>query len=241
MKKLFPLFVIFSIVWISSQVFAENGSKNNSSNKVLIEKEMQPFTQLVVAGVFNVELSYGDTEKVIIDTHEDLLQYIEIRNEKGKLFVKTDDHYKKTKGDEIKIFIVCKELSLLKIAGVGNVVTENLLKSTNLELQITGVGRTALEIEAKQIKCNISAVGDVSLSGKANDGTISISGVGNFDASKFVVNALTVTNSGVGQVQVHAVDELNLKSTGIGKVKYFGNPQKENISNSGLGKVEKGG
>ncbi len=212
---------------------------NNDNDKVMIDKEVNPFNQLILSGVFNAKIKTGDQEKVVIETTEKYLKYITIRQEGNKLVVETDDKLKSGNAEKVNLYIVCKDLEILRLSGVGNVKSENALKGDDLELSISGVGKTHLHLEVNSIMGRISAVGDIYLKGKAGKATMTNSGVGNFDLSDFVVKDMHMVNSGVGNVMVHATENLDLSSSGIGKVTYTGNPTTKNISSTGLGKVSK--
>lgn len=239
MKKIMYFSIMFSMLLSTSTVLAKNVPMYNSDNSVVIDKELEPFDHLILSGVFNVKIETGDQEKVIIKTHEDVLHHIIIENKKNKLTIKTDDAYKKMKSEVINILVVCKELSVLRISGVGNVESLNTLKGDDLELLISSVGKTDLDLKVKNVMAKISAVGDIEINGSAEKSTVNTSGVGNFDMSDFIVKDVHMVNSGIGNVSVHATENLDLTSSGIGKVSYYGNPDIKNIVSSGIGKVER--
>lgn len=238
MKQILFLTFLFACLTVSTNISAKNPPVHLNDNNVVIDRELEPFDHLILSGVFNVKIESGEQEKVVINTQEDILDHIIIEHKKNKLTIKTDDDYKKIKSEMINILVVCKELSALRISGVGNVECQNAIKGDDLELLISSVGKTDLNLKVTSIMAKISAVGDISVSGSAEKATINTSGVGNFDLSGFVVKNVHMTNSGVGNVSVHATENLDLTSSGIGKVSYYGKPKTKNVISSGLGKVE---
>lgn len=237
MKPFYYLSLMFTLLLAFQVSNAKNPPLSYDNDKVVIDRELKPFDHLVLSGVFNVKIESGDQEKVVINTREEILEYITIENKNNKLTIKTDDKYKNIKAGKINILVVCKELSVLKITGVGNVESTNAIKGDDLELFISSVGKTELNLKVNSIMAKVSAVGDISIIGSAEKATINTSGVGNFNLSKFIIKDVHMVNSGIGNVSVHATENLDLTSSGIGQVNYFGNPNAKNVVSSGIGKV----
>ncbi len=228
----------FTIISSLTFIFLITAILPTKAQQSLIDRNTKPFKELVLAGVFNVEIKTGDEYKLTIDTDTEVMQYISVEEENNRLTIRTDESYKNAKSRHTNIYITCKDLDYLKIEGVGNINVVNALKSDDMEVIISGVGKTHLKLDVESLMAKISAVGDVSFDGTADKATMSISGVGNFDAGSLIVKDLFITNSGIGKVTVHATEELNLTSSGIGGVTYYGNPEKCKVNNSGIGKVK---
>ena len=93
----------------------------------------------------------------------------------------------------------------------------------------------------KSILANyLSNFGDTNLEGKSIDLEIENSGVGEFNAKNFIAENTTIQNTGVGVVSIYASKNLELNSSGVGKVTYYGNPSETDINSTGVGKVRKG-
>ncbi len=223
---------------LMAMIFSAPLMARSAQQSILEDKELDAFNELVLTGVFNLEIKSGDEYRLVIDADQDVLDYLTVTNKNGTLTISTKDEYKNQQATKIKLYLTCKNLDYIKIGGVGNVTSANVIKSEDMEIIISGVGRTSLELETKSLMAKVSAVGEVVFTGNANKATLNISGVGSFDASDFIVKDMFVTNSGIGNVQVHATEELDLTSSGIGGVTYYGDPERKNINNSGLGKVK---
>jgi hypothetical protein len=66
-------------------------------------------------------------------------------------------------------------------------------------------------------------VGNVKLSGKAEDAVFKNSGVGSLEAGSFVVQTMNIENTGIGSAEVNAEKNLKVKDSFMGKVKNKGN------------------
>jgi hypothetical protein len=65
-------------------------------------------------------------------------------------------------------------------------------------------------------------VGNVTLSGKADQAVVRSSSVGSLEAGDFVVQFMDIENSGIGHAEVNAAKELKVKDNMMSKVKNKG-------------------
>ena len=80
------------------------------------------------------------------------------------------------------------------------------------------MGNIDLELTANKINLNNKSVGNVKLSGKAEDAVIKNKGVGSLEATDFIVQTMDIDNSGVGNAAVNAQKTLKVKDSFLGKV-----------------------
>ena len=79
-----------------------------------------------------------------------------------------------------------------------------------------------LKLTANKIDLKNKSVGNVTLSGKAQDAVVRNSGVGSLEAGNFVVQTMNIENTGVGNAEVNAEKDLKVKDSFLGKVKNKG-------------------
>ena len=89
MKKL--LFGLFTIA--SLHTFAQPWETIKGNGQVKKEtREVSAFASLLSRGSMNVEISYGNSNKITVEADENLLPYIETTVEDGKLTIKSKNH-----------------------------------------------------------------------------------------------------------------------------------------------------
>ena len=214
------------------------GLKGNG-NVVSEERAISAFTHLSLNGVFNVFINQGDNESVKIETDENLQDIIETINKDNKLTIQWKDKVSVKKSTKMNVYVTVNHLDVLGIKGVGNVSTTSALKTETMELSVSGVGNTSLEINSKTLTADLSAVGNIELKGTTDSADIIAEGAGNLNAFDLIVKKLTLKVSGIGNTDVHAEEEINITSSGIGNVSYRGNAVVKNMDASGIGKVVK--
>jgi hypothetical protein len=225
MKKMFFALIIGAAL---SQTASAQDSKNETlegnGNLVTREVSISPFSKLKASGVYELKLSQGDKESLLIEADENLQALFIVKNEGNQLVIEM----KKLKNVNLKaktklrIHLTFKNITDLELSTVGNVRSDEQLTFNNLELDSKSVGNVDLKLTANEINVNNSSVGNITLSGKAQTATMINNGVGNLDAGDFVVQTMNIDNSGVGNAYVNAEKELKVKDSFLGKVKNKG-------------------
>jgi hypothetical protein len=182
-----------------------------SGHVVTKDIAIQPFDQLEASGVFNVVLTQGNKESLKIEAEDNLQPLFEIKNEGPKLVVemKKDPHFNSHK--KMTIYITFKNLKSMDLKMVGNVSSDGNLNFRDLALAN-------------------KSVGNLRLSGKAENATIRSNSVGSIKASDLLVQTMDIDNDGVGSAEVNAVKELKVKDSFLGKVRNAGSATAKRIN-----------
>ncbi|MEN3335782.1 MAG: hypothetical protein V7641_5147 [Blastocatellia bacterium] len=102
----------------------------------------------------------------------------------------------------------------------------------------TGAGEAALsKIQNERLEITVSGAGKLTASGETKEADISLTGAGNIDAKDLHTIKTKVRSTGVGSIDVYALDELDANATGVGNINYYGNPQHVNKQATGIGKI----
>jgi hypothetical protein len=195
-----------------------------NGNLVSRDVSVNAFNELKASGVYELKLVQGNKEAVKIEADENLQELFEVRNEGSKLVIsmKKDNNLNIKKSSRMRVYVTFKNLKALDLSTVGNVQTENELSFDQLQLKNKSVGNVDLKFTANQVDIVNTSVGEVKLTGKAQQATVKNSGVGSLDAGDFVVQTMSIENSGVGEAEVNCQKELKVKDNFMSKVKNKG-------------------
>lgn len=203
-------------------------------------RAVSPFDEILVAsGSFDVYLTQGDVESVEVETDDNLQQYVEVRNEMGRLVldIKDDANFEKTTKNNV--YITLRNITTLGVMGAGRIETLNPLNCGHLSLNVSGVVHGELEVYCDKLNVNNSGAADVKLSGAAAKLYINNSGVGTLNTRKLKAAMASVANSGVGDVNVYATEELWMTNSGMGFIAYSGGAEIRANKTSGFGRITK--
>ena len=239
-KKMLSLAAMFIAIAIFQSCIFDNSEKVSGNGKVVKQdREVSAFTAIDASGVFNVYLSQGEKESLVIEADENLMPLIETRVEGNTLHIDQKEHINIKYAKKKSIYVTFKEINRLKINSVCNISTSQMLHLKELNLDHSGVGNVQLDFQCKKLLAEIQSVGQLTLKGKADFAELKNSSVGNVNATDFIVDTLHLDNSSVGNVEVRAEKEVYVHSSGIGNVTIEGNAAVKELSSSGIGKVSK--
>jgi hypothetical protein len=236
--------VLFASVFLIMATIAVNCEYINGAKEeyVTLPAEgktfnIKSFNAIKADGVFNLVLSQGNKESVLVKG--DLPKGLKIYNDSAKLIITDTCNFHIGKHSvKTTIYVTVTNVHAVFVESVGETNCSDTLKQKTFSFYSVGVGASSILINADTVYTSEEGVGKLSVAGKALFATLSVSGVGALDAKDFKVDVLHVDASGVGAAKVYAAKELYLESDGVGGVQYSGPAKVVKSESSGVGKVE---
>jgi len=243
MKHILIISVI-TLAMFANCVNIDGKSRNigiKGSEIVTIEQRtVLPFSGIEIAGgAFTVHLRQGDSESVEVEIDDNLQQHVEVKNVGNRLVLSNKNNVNFNNPTKNNIYISVKNIDTLSISGVCTLVPVNSLSGDNLTLSINGVVNGEIVVFCNDLNVRINGVARVELSGTVERFNANLNGVGNINAMDLAANKVNVRNSGVGNINVYATQELSMRNSGVGSIKYAGNAKVEAINSNPVGKIKK--
>lgn len=184
-------------------------------------------------------LTQGPGYSVTLEGDADFLKDIETFERNGILVIRQDG-WRSGMNRKVTVHVTMPEVETLNVSGSGHVKTEGLIKSNEIELNVSGSGRLILDnLSSEEVDCSISGSGNIYLKGTgAKECDLSISGSGKFDGVEFETGEMIISISGSGNCTCFVVNDLEAKVSGSGDIYYNGSPRID-ARVSGSGKVRK--
>jgi hypothetical protein len=209
-----------------------------TGNGKMITKQVKigDITQLRLMGDANVILVNDSTDSLTISGESNIVDLYEFDESGKSLKIKTASCI--MSHETVTITIPLKTLESLTLNGSGNFTSRDMLKGTDIELNLNGSGDVNLFVESENITGDINGSGNIKLKGSAKNERVKINGSGDIDASEFAAGQVKVTVNGSGDCKVLATTALDVVIRGSGNVYYKGSPD-INTEVKGSGSVEK--
>lgn len=182
------------------------------------------FTGLELAGVGTVRLSLGPSISLAVEADDNVLPHLETEVIDGTLSLRQAKGVRLAKTLPIVYTVVAPMLELLALSGAGDIYADDLSIET-LELVLSGVGDMKLRgLAVETLSVRVSGAGTLELTGSAQTQDIALSGAGSVQACALSGETVTVKLSGTGDAHVWATASLEAKVSGVGAVRYRGEP-----------------
>jgi len=218
-KKLthYSLFLILLLAASQATAFSFSKGEEGSGNLETRELSLDEFLAIEMGGAFDLEISFGDRQKVEVTIDDNLWDILEAKV-RGK-WLKLDWDGSCQPSNHCLVKIVVKSLEEVEISGAGDV-------------DISG-------FQGHKFKYRLSGAGNLEMDGQVDNLDIRISGAGNADTQKLKAKNVKVSISGAGNATVYAEESLDGNVSGVGNLTYYGNPEDADTNVSGLGKIKR--
>jgi hypothetical protein len=237
MRKIY-LAIFCALLFLSSCDFGFHRTVEGNGELKKVTRSVRKADRIKVSDAINVVLTKGETG-VSVEADDNLIKYIQIKNEDGWLVIRTKDNYRLRSENDITVYVSTETLRALEVSGSSNVTSNDQWGyDGKFNLDVAGSGDISLNVQAATLDADISGSGNIALSGEAESMKLDIAGSGNFRGYGLKCTSVNISISGSGEAEVYAEDRLKVGIAGSGDVKYKGNATVSR-SVAGSGSVEK--
>lgn len=245
MKKciLFPLIVLGLLVSACGVIpspfdlIRRQISISGSGPLVTSEWAITGFDKVDVSNAFHVDISQGDSFRVVTRVHSNLVEYLDVVKQGNTLKIGLKAGYVISEGT-LQAEVTMSELTGLDLSGASHGSITGFKSTRDVGVDVSGASSLEGDIEAGDARFDVSGASHVNLSGSAQDVTIDASGASEVDLADCPVADANVEASGASNVTVSPSGRLDVDASGASHVYYIGSPTLGRIDTSGASSVE---
>ena len=222
MKKV--LFLMMSVFALTScKIDLKNWDNTNlieeSDNVVTKEYKLKPFEEVHMRYVGAVELIQDEKKSgtVELTAPENYIELYKFENNGNELEINFAKQHINIHTRNVKIKVYTDNLLALKNSGASSIRMDSL--------------------DTDRIEIINSGVGSIAISGLADNVTLQNSGVGSINAENLKALNVKANVSGVGSITCYASEKIEGKVSGVGSLKYAGNPKHKDNKRTGVGSI----
>jgi len=205
-----------------------------SGHYVTQTRTIANFDKVSSSGDFTVILVEDSISRIELNGEDNILPEIETKVTGNELGIYFDNYHYSYDHAGVTITVYNPSFKGINLSGSGKISNDNILKSGNLDVNLSGSGEIDLILNNSLLTSTISGSGNIDLQGETSHAIHTISGSGNLNAYNMVSTDASTTISGSGTCRVNVLNQLNVAISGSGSVFYIGNPNIiTNISGSG--------
>jgi len=201
-------------------------------------REVADFENLEVNYHFNVILEQGEEPGVVIEAESNLMEYVVTEVENGTLKLTRKKGFRFKTKNTPKIYVTMSTLKEINFYGAGTFKNKGVFEADDVDIQISGGVEMDLNFDCESLTTNLSGAADFDLEGSAERFSASTSGAGSIDAEDFITEVSKISVSGAASVKVHATEKVEAHISGVGSIRYGGNPKTIDKHVSGLGSIK---
>ena len=188
-----------------------------SGNVVVQERMVDQFDEIVLSGACALDAQSGvSTQTLEITADDNVLPLITSNVRERVLTIGSTGAYSTV--DEVCVKVRAPSIRVLRGSGVVNGKIEDL--------------------QEKEFRLDLSGTGKIALAGKADQLHADVSGAGNVDGSRLECRSVHASVSGAGKMRLWVTEKLDATISGVGSIRYKGNPPDVTRKVGGTGTIE---
>ena len=197
------------------------------------------FTALELEVIGEVFYTQSDSVYMHVAGSADLIERLSVKDDNSTLKVELKDKKKFSMNKkELVIRIGSPQLTAVDFNSIGTFHLAKGFRGDALRIANNGVGTIKVEdCQVTTFALESKGVGTVVVQGTATDASIRSEGMGEVDCAALQAANVKVESKGVGNISVYAATSLDIKMSGVGNLKYYGNPADVKTDISGMGKA----
>ena len=184
----------------------------------------EDFNEVSAGDGWEVFLEKGNSNSVILEADENIVNAADIYVNDGKLKIYSDKSIGSATSK--KVFVTYSEnLTEVSVNSGASLTTKEALTGDEIDLDASSGGTLRVEVTVNDIETNVSSGGVVRIAGTANrvDASVSSGGVARISKLKSV-SAIADASSG-GVMDVYASQDLRADASSGGIINYYGSPK----------------
>lgn len=248
--KLLSLVLLASVVNFSCvQSKGDNSNGNDvmfshlisdSGKGDVIEKSYDiNFDELEISTSLNAEVFKSENEKIIVYAPSDLMKYVVVKQNGGKVQVKIESQgLKSISTDRIKIKVYAKDFDHLSANSSGSIyLKDNFsfsdldvkvsssgtikgnINGGNINIQASSSGNYEGEVNAKSLNMQSSSSGGIDIKGKSESVNIQASSSGDVDAENFTTESAVLATSSSADITIGVSKSVTASASSSGDIR----------------------
>lgn len=235
MKNFTVLIISLLILTSTSCIYNIKGIDGNG-NIITEEKTPGSFSKIDASGAFDIILKQGETESVSIEADENLMEYIIVNNNSGRLIIDNKENISPT--HDIIITVTFRDLNYIEVSGACDIKSSEQLVFNKIEFECSGASDCKLNFEAKNCKFDISGASELDLRGKSNNVEFDGSGAIDINAEEFEISECEIDLSGAAEADIFVTKSLDIDISGAASLSYKGGANITRQSVSGAASIK---
>lgn len=193
------------------------------------------FTSIKATEGLDVYLTQSDTESITVKADSNLHELILTEVEDGVLKIHTKENIGRASSKRVNVSF--KNISSITSTSGSDVYSTNTINTERLDLKSTSGSDMKLDVNTSVLHCKSTSGSDLKVSGKTVKLVAEATSGSDIKAADLKAESSEVKATSGADITVNTSKELTARATSGGDVKYYGNPEKVDKSDSSSGSI----
>jgi hypothetical protein len=228
---------ILSIAMLSCN-FSMNLGPGVDGNRHVVSQERSisnDFESIKVSQGLDLYITQSNDVSLSVEADENLHNLIMTEVENGTLRIYTTENIRRAASRKINLNVA--DISAIKATSGSTVYSTNTITANDLELNCTSGADITLDVKTETLNCHSTSGSDIRLSGSTTLLIAEATSGSDIKASDLKAETSKVKATSGADISVNTSKELTARATSGGDIRYSGNPEKVEKSDSSAGSV----
>jgi hypothetical protein len=193
------------------------------------------FSSIKVSQGLDLYITQSNAVSLSVEADENLHDLIMTKVENDVLSIYCTENIRRAASKKIMVSI--SDISAIKATSGSDVFSTNTIEVDNLELNTTSGADMKLDVKTQTLNCHSTSGSDIKVSGETTILIAEATSGSDITASSLRAETSKVKATSGADISVNTSKELTARATSGGDVRYSGNPEKVNKSDSSSGSV----
>lgn len=216
---------LFFLIGIVTSCISGNG-QSNSGNRIKEVRDVHDFSGISVSNGIELRLGIGSTEKVEIETNENLISKVTTEVHKGilKISINQSSWGLNNNHREIKAFVTAKQLESIHASSGSSIMGISEITGDHLSLEASSGSETTLQIKESETVVQSSSGSSMILKGKSDKIELSASSGSKIKADELNSETAIVEASSGSDIYLSVSKSLDAHASSGSSIHYSGKP-----------------
>ena len=199
------------------------------------------FNAIEISGAAHVRFRQGEPDGVFVEGDEDAQKAVSLEVRRGQLVIRPSGGWKFWNNKRVNVTVTARNLQRVNISGAADLLATAPVNLERLHISISGAGLARFDqLKAGQLNFHVSGAGDGQMAGQVGELSVSVSGRSEFRGEDLMAQTARVRVSGIAEVKVWVVQELQVSVSGVGTVDHWGGANVQR-SSAGIARINSRG
>jgi hypothetical protein len=225
------------LVATACQMVSDSGNTVSGSGNIVTRAiQVTPFSKLLVSGSFDVTVSVGSAEAVMVHVDDNLVDSLDVGVSDDELHVGLKSGTSVSNAS-LEADITVRSLDSLEGSGASTITLSSALAADTMTVTVSGASRLSGPIELGGGSIRLSGASGAELTGSATTVEVTASGASRLDAKGLTIHELTIDLSGASEAEVTVTGSLSAGASGASTLRYAGSPTITRSETSGASSI----
>jgi hypothetical protein len=209
-----------------------------SGQPATVERDVEDFTEVEVAGALRATIEVGDGPKVVIRGDDNIVPLVRVAVEDGRLSVGPEPNTSFRETTPLEVAITATSLSAAEASG-ASAITVGKIEARRLRVEANGASTVTLDdVQADELEVEANGASTITAAGTAKAARLGASGASKIVSSGLSVETASVDLSGASNGEIRVGQAVSGTTSGASNLKVHGDPGQRAIDSSGASDVD---